>query len=111
MCLLGPTGPYFIVNRNYPSALKYSKLAYELCPQTRARSNLADFKEVYLESGAEFAKLLRFAVGDEVEFLHELETESEWRRGRVVELYFRDNSFKVIFTAPYLVQLLEGIES
>ena len=74
---------------------------------------MADYKEVYLASGAAFAKLppLRFAVGDEVKFLHELETESEWRRGRVVELYFRNNSFEVIFTATYRVQLLEEIEN
>ena len=44
--------------------------------------------------------------GDEVEFLHELETGSEWKLGRVVELYYRENSFAISFTSPYRLQLL-----
>ena len=66
-------------------------------------------KYIYVKSRAAFAELppLRFAVGDEVEFLHELETGSEWELGKVVELYYRERDFDISFTAPYRLQLLD----
>ena len=61
----------------------------------------------------EFAQqpALRFAVGDEVEFLHELETESEWKLGKVVELHYRERDFDISFSAPYCLQLLDDSDS
>ena len=72
----------FYLYHNYPSALKYAKLPP-----------------------------LRFAVGDEVEILHELETGSEWKLGKVVELYYRERDFAVQFNAPYRLQLLDDSDS
>ena len=96
------------------AALQYSKQAYEHCLRTPEHINLSDCKALYLETRAAFAELppLRFAVGDEVEFLHELETgsESEWRQGKIVELYYRERDFDISFSAPYRLQLIEGYE-
>ena len=102
----------FNVNHNYPAALKYSKLAYE-CLLRVDHNNLSYAKALYDESCADFAELppLRFAVGDEVEFLHKLDTENEWKLGEIVELYYREWDFELSFTAPYRLQLLEGDES
>ena len=88
---------------NYPSSLTYAKLAYEHCLRSSNRQNLTGFKDSYLESKAAFDKLppLRFAIGNEVEFLHELETGGEWKLGKVVELYYRERDFDITFTAPY----------
>ena len=98
---------------NFPAALKYSKLAYEHCLRSSDQENLSDYKDLYLELRADFAKLppLRFAVGDEVEFLHELETGSEWKLGKVVELYYRERAFAISFNAPYRLQLLDDSDS
>ena len=97
----------FLEFRNCHAALKYSKLAYEHCLRSSDHTLLSDLKSEYLKCRAAFAKLppLRFAVGDEVEFLHELEAGSEWKLGRVVELYYRELSFDISFTAPYRLQL------
>ena len=93
---------------NYPAAHKYAKLAYEngiRSVNSSRRANLAICKAHYLELRAAFDKLppLRFAVGDEVEFLHELETGSEWKLGTVVELYYRERNFAFDFSAPYRI--------
>ena len=103
----------FCVFHNYPAALKYSKLTYERCLRSPSHTDLSVYKRLYLKSRTAFAKLppLRFAVGDEVEFLHELETGSEWKRGKVVELYYREISFDVIFCAPYRLQLHDDSDS
>ena len=102
----------FYAYRNYPTALKYSKLSYEQCLRSSDHTNLLKYKDLYLKSRDSFAKLppLRFAVGDEVEFLHERETGSEWRLGKVVELYYRESSFAISFTSPYRLQLLDEYE-
>ena len=94
---------------NYSAALKYSKLAYEHRLRSSDHSQLSISKGLYLEYRADFSKLppLRFAVGDEVEFLHEIETGSEWKLGKVVELYYREREFDIAFTAPYRLQLLD----
>ena len=99
--------------RNYPAALEYAKLAYETCLRSSDHTSLSNYKESYLKSRTDFAELppLRFAVGDRVEFLHELESGSEWKRGKVVELYYRERDFEVSITAPYRLQLLEGSDS
>ena len=99
----------FFLYHNYPAALKYSKLAYEECLRSSDHDEVSDFKALYLKSRANFAKMppLRFAVGDEVEFLHEVETRSEWKLDKVVELYYRERDFEIAFTAPYRLQLLE----
>ena len=96
------------VYHNYPAAYKYSKLAYEQRLRSSYHDELAHFKELYLESRAAFEKLppLRFAVGDELEFLQELEAGSEWKLGKVVELYYRDRDFDITFNAPYRLKPL-----
>ena len=100
---------------NYPAALKYSKLAYESCLRSSEQENLSDYKAEYLQSRANFAKMppLRFGLGDEVEFLHELETGSEgkWKLGLVAELYYRERAFAISFSAPYRLQLLDDSDS
>ena len=103
----------FDLYSNTPAALRHAKLAYEHCMLSRDDTNLNSRKEEYLSYRAAFAKLppLRFAVGDEVEFLHELETGSEWKLGKVVELYYRKRDFNPTFNAPYRVQLLEDSDS
>ena len=103
----------FQYNFNHPAALKYSKLAYEQCLRSSDHTGLSNLKEKYIQIRAAFAKLppLRFAVGDEVEFLHELETGSEWKLGKVVELYYRARDFELTFNAPYRLQLLDDSES
>ena len=102
----------FNVHSNHAAALKYSKLAYEHCLRSSNHTQLSIREEVYLKLRALSAELppLRFAVGDEVEFLHELELEtgSEWRLGKVVELQYREQDFAISFSAPYRMQLLEG---
>ena len=100
----------FHMYHNYPTALKYNKLAYEYCLRSSDHTRLPRYKADLLDLHAALAKLppLRFAVGDEVEFLHELETGSEWKLGKVVELHYRERGFKITFTAPYRLQLLDG---
>ena len=100
----------FSTYRNYPAALKYAKLAYEHCLRSPDHTELTTYKDLYLESRAHFDELppLRFAVGDEVEFLHELETGSEWKLGKVVELYYREAEFDINFSTPYRLQLLDA---
>ena len=98
---------------NYTAALKYFKLAYERCLRSAEQTNLSGYRFEYLQSRIAFAGLppLRFAVGDEVEFLHELEAGSEWMLGEVVELYYWEKSFDVHFTAPYRLKLLNDSDS
>ena len=99
----------FYTYRNFSDSLKYAKLAYEYCLRSSDHANLSKYKDLYLKSRTAFAKLppLRFAVGDEVEFLHELESGSEWKLGRVVALYYREREFDISFSAPYRLQLIE----
>ena len=103
----------FGVRHNYPAALEYAKLAYEYCLRSSDHRNLSRYKNEFIRARTSFAKLppLRFAVGDEVEFLDELETGSEWRLGKVVELYYIERSFDIHFSAPYRLQLLDGSDS
>ena len=98
---------------NHSAALKYAKLAYEHCLRSSEHTNLSSYKALYLESRDAFAKLppLRFAVGDEVEFLHELEAGSEWKLGKVVELYYRERDFEISLSVPYRIQLLAESDS
>ena len=100
---------------NCPAAYKYSKLAYESSLRLSECTQLAICKSMYMKMHAKFTELppLRFAEGDEVEFLHELETgsESEWKLGRVVELYYREREFAIHYTAPYRLQLLDDSDS
>ena len=102
----------FHIYLNHPAAHKYAKLAYEHC----LRSNHADLslcKSVYLDSRALLAALpsLRFAVGDEVEFLHGLGAGSDWRLGKITELYYREREFVISFIAPYRVEYLDDFNS
>ena len=107
-CCSQLAGIYHFYN-NYSAASKYAKLAYEHCLRSSDHTNLSGAKEGYLKLRADFAKLppLRFAVGDEVKFLHVLETGSEWKLGKVVELYYRERGFEIAFNAPYRIQLLD----
>ena len=103
----------FHTYHNYPAAYKYSKLAYEECLRSPDHTKLSMYKTLYLQFRPDFTNLppLRFAVGDEVEFLHESETGSEWKRGKVVELYYREQTFDISFTAPYRLQLLGNFDA
>ena len=99
----------FHVYRNWAPALEYAKQAYEHCLRSPNHANLDTYKALYLEYRAVLAKQppLRFAVGDEVEFLHELETGSEWKLGRIVVLYYREQNFAINFSAPYRLEILD----
>ena len=99
----------FRTYKNYSAALKYAKQAYEYCLRSTNTSNLPTCKDLCIESRVNFAKLspLRFAVGDEVEFLHELETGSEWRVGKIVERHYYERNFDIHFSAPYRLQILD----
>ena len=101
------------LHHNYPAAFKYAKLAYEYCLRSSEYRDLSSCKTLYLDSRADFSKLppLRFAVGDEVEFLQKLETGNEWRLGKVVELYFLERDFDITFTAPYRLQLINASDA
>ena len=103
----------FYIYDNYPAALKHAKVAYEQCLRSSDHTNINTYKAIYLKFRDAFAKLppLRFAVGDEVEFLHELETGSEWKLGEVVELLYRERDFGISFSAPYRLQLLDDSDS
>ena len=100
---------------NHPAAFSYSKIVYELCLRSPDHTNLSKYKSAFLQLRDLITKRppLRFAVEDEVEFLHELETgsESEWKLGKVVELYYRERDFDVSFTAPYRLQVLGDSDS
>ena len=94
---------------NIPATLKHAQLAYDYCLRLPDHSQLA-----VLEHNLQLAKdmfdkepPLRFAVGDEVEFLVEEDATSEWKLGKVVELYYRERDFPLVFTAPYRLQLLD----
>ena len=106
-------GCVFNLHANYFSAHKYAKLAYEHCLRSSDHNKLPLYKDFYLGLRVNFATLppLRFAVGDEVKFLHELETGSKWKLGKVVELYYRQRDFAISFTSPYRLQLLAGPDS
>ena len=103
----------FYEYRNYSASLMYAKLAYERCLRSSDHSDLSAYKSAYLKSKASFEGLppLRFAIGDQVEFLYEDEAGSEWRCAKVVELYYRERNFAVHFSAPYRLQLLENSNS
>ena len=98
---------------NYTAALKYFKLTYERCLRSAEQKHLSGYRLEYLQSRTAFAELpsLRFAVGDEVEFLHELEAGSEWMLGEVVELYYWEKTFDMHFTAPYRLKILNESDS
>ena len=111
-CCYQLAGIFYVYN-NFSAALKYSKFAYEYCLRYSDHANMPCCKALYLKSRAAFAKLppLRFAVGDEVEFLHELETGREWKQGKVVEHCYREGDFPITFNAPYRLQLLYDPDS
>ena len=102
----------FQLSRNITAAVKYYKLAYEHCLRSADHTMLADIKRSYIKARAEFVQLppLQFAIGDEVEFLLELETGGEWKLGKIVELYYRERHFDMPFTAPYRLQLINDSE-
>ena len=94
---------------NYTASMKYYKLAYEYCLRSSDHSTLERHKGDYLRVKEQVAKeySLRFAVGNEVEFYIESgdgET-GEWMPGKISELYYRDRSFPLEFTAPYRIEL------
>ena len=99
---------------NDTAALKYAKLAYEHCLRSSDHAKLSTYKNLYIMSRAAVTELppLRFAVGDEVEFLErELGTVSVYRLGKVVELHYRERDFDIAFNAPYRIQILFGSDS
>ena len=104
-------GTVFHESGNQSAALKYAKLAYETSLRS-GRSGLGEYKSELgrMKKSFDEEAPLRFAVGEQVEFLHEREGEggTEWRLGQIVELYYRERSFPMVFTAPYRLQLLEA---
>ena len=102
----------FYQSCNYPMALKYFKKAYKpslrsLPPAIQAR--LKQYLKIAKDMMAKEPPL-RFAVGDEVEFLHENSSKDsvgKWMIGKIVELYYRERDFEISFTAPYRIQLLD----
>ena len=85
----------FLRSGNIPEGFKCSKLAYEICLRSPLQARLDRYKNNFRIMKDKFAKEppLRFAVGDEVEFLHELETGNEWRLGKIIEVYYRERDF------------------
>ena len=115
-CYYSILGNLFHGRGNLGAAVKYNKVAYELCLRSSDHSNLIIRKDQYLDAKSEFDKLppLRFAVGSVVEFMYTPATGSgvsEWRLGKVVEQYYHERSFEVTFSAPYRLQLVEGSEA
>ena len=97
---------------NFSAAYKYTKLAYENSLRSSYQNNLSSYKELYITSRSNYATLppLRFALGDEVEFLFgEVGSDdgNQWRLGKIIDLYYRDSSFDINFTAPYRILLLD----
>ena len=107
-------GNMFLSVSNYPAAVKYLKLAYESCIRSADYTELEMYKREFLSAKEIRAQepALRFTVGDEVEFLHELETgiKSEWMLGKVVELHYRERDFDITFNAPYRLQVLNNTD-
>ena len=100
----------FNQNGNIHAMLKYAQLAYDTCLHSSDHSDLARYKyelDLVKESYAKEPPL-RFAVGDEVEYLVEEGDTSVWKLAKVIELYYRERNFPLVFTAPYRLQLLEG---
>ena len=96
---------------NYPAAHKYAKLSYEhgiRSTNSSRHANLQKCKAHYLELKSAFDKLpqVRFSLGDEVEFLHEPDAVNEWKKGKIVELYYWERALDLGFSAPYRLQLL-----
>lgn len=96
----------FYTNSNYSSAQKYSKLAYEQSIRLLSPDKTIIYKVSYMKYLAAFKKIppLRFKIGDIVECI--CMNTKEWKVGKIVELYYRENDFVPGFTAPYRVQLL-----
>ena len=101
-------GSMFLDSGNIPASFKCVKLAYETCLQSPSQSGLDKYKADYLLLKQRLAEEppLRFATGEVVEFLYEVDGETEWRLGKIVELYYREQCFPLVFTAPYRLQLL-----
>ena len=93
---------------NISAAFKHAQFAYDICLHSSDRSQLAVYEENLKIAKNMFDKelQLRFAVGDEVEFLQESETGNKWKLGRVAALYYRERDFPLVFTSPYRLQLL-----
>ena len=98
---------------NYAPAVKYAKLAYSYHLRSSDHTHIEEYKRLYLKICTAFAALppLRFAVGDVVEFLHESEIGSEWKLGKVVELYYRERDFDITFSSSYRLQLPDASAS
>ena len=77
-------GTVFHESGNQSAALKHAKLAYEisLCS---GRSGLDEYKSELgrMKKSFDEEPVLRFAVGEQVEFLHESEGGTEWRLGKL----------------------------
>ena len=96
---------------NITGAFKYYKLAYEYCLRSSDRSKLSACKDDFLWARQALSEepSLRFAVGDDVEFLYTPASDSsgEWRRGKIIELQYRERHFEIAFNAPYRLQLTD----
>ena len=102
-------GLFYACDNNHAS-LKYAQLAVDACKCPSDHPNLALHKQHVQRSKIAFDQEppLRFALGDEVEFLVvEEDGTSEWKPATVVELYYRERDFPLVFTAPYRLQLIE----
>ena len=101
-------GNVFHENGNIPETFKYAKITYETCLRSSLKTDLSVHKNNFMQMKATMSEEppLRFAVGDEVQFLPD--GGDEWRLGKVIEVYYHERSFPLVFTAPYRLQLLES---
>ena len=98
-------------NANYPTSLKYWKLAYgggvKYCYPDAARDMLRSLKEVKVLF--DNVSKPRFSIGEEVECL--FEAAGEWLACRITEHHYHEPEYALSYNAPYRVQLLEESDS
>ena len=92
---------------NIPASVKHAQLAVDTCLCSSDHPNLVKYKQDLQRSKIAFDKEtpLRFTLNEEVEFLVEEEGTSAWRAAKVVELYYRERDFPLVFTSPYRLKL------
>ena len=107
-------GDIFMYNNNHPTALYYYKKAYEQCLRSSDHTTLTQCKQRYMASKDRMSKepALRFAVGDEVEFLIESDCNLfvEWKMCKIVELSYRERHFEHFYNAPYRVEVCDSTD-
>ena len=95
---------------NVSASFKHAQLAYDICLHSSDRSRLDVYeRELKLAKGMfDKESPLRFPVGAEIEFLIEVDNTSEWCPAKIVELYYRERDFPLVFTSPYRLMLKDS---